>query len=524
MKLKLNILLIVFLSSSAFVWSGGQAAEGSGAEKLEISWFGLNNRGVLLPEDSVSELYIEERYNVELLPWYETDMYQKDQRNLRMASGDIPDFMKIGPQGSLSELGAVRELPKEMLYAHMPKYIAVVDEIDSEAAWAGVNVDGKNMGIPGVNVAVSSGVTMVTRRDWMEAVGVEIPKKKMLDYHYADDWSLDDIEELLLKYVNDDPDGNGKKDTYGVSNYSGNSPSWAGAWDFFANEFGAFGVRIHSWQDVNGKLSYTNIWPEYRDALSYLNGWYEKGIIDPEIVSDGRAEFNRKYTNNIVGAFEQTSAWTGPRTQGPVGLLLAANPDAEPVYFVGFAGPDGKRGTVNRPSGGFGSVSIGANTSDEKAIRIMQILDDVQADMEVYHKVTKGDEGVHYSIDNDGLMVINKEFGTAEAITNMGWMYFTMWNVITPDITLSRFPRWRMIPHRIGKENGYQLDAGFRPNLNEKFRSTEGELKSIENEFFWKAILGEIDIDKEWDGYVASWKKNGGDELTEEVNRQRDGS
>ena len=145
MKLKLNILLIVFLSSSAFVWSGGQAAEGSGAEKLEISWFGLNNRGVLLPEDSVSELYIEERYNVELLPWYETDMYQKDQRNLRMDSGDIPDFMKIGPQGSLSELGAVRELPKEMLYAHMPKYIAVVDEIDSEPAWAGVNVDGKNM-------------------------------------------------------------------------------------------------------------------------------------------------------------------------------------------------------------------------------------------------------------------------------------------------------------------------------------------------------------------------------------------
>ena len=81
-----------------------------------------------------------------------------------------------------------------------------------------------------------------------------------------------------------------------------------------------------------------------------------------------------------------------------------------------------------------------------------------------------------------------------------------------------------MIPHRIGKEKGYQLDAGFRPNLNEKFRSTEGELKSIENEFFWKAILGEIDIDKEWDGYVASWKKNGGDELTKEVNRQRDGS
>ena len=44
-----------------------------------------------------------------------------------------------------------------------------------------------------------------------------------------------------------------------------------------------------------------------------------------------------------------------------------------------------------------------------------------------YHKITKGEEGTHYSFDGDGLMVPNPEFQSAQTITEMGWMYFTMW-------------------------------------------------------------------------------------------------
>ena len=237
------------------------------------------------------------------------------------------------------------------------------------------------------------------------------------------------------------------------------------------------------------------------------------------MISDGRKEFNQKYTNGLVGAFEQTPAWTGPRTEGPVGLLLKANPAAEPVYIIGPEGPGG-RGTANRPAGGFGSCSIGVGASDEKAIRIMQILDEIQTDMAVYHQITKGDEGVHYDYDADGLMVPNPEFQTAQGVTEMGWMYFTMWNVITPDITLSRLPRWRTIPHRIGVETGYALDAGFRPQWSEEQRTMENELRSMENEFFWKAIIGEVDIDAAWEDYVSQWRKIGGDELSAEANRQ----
>ena len=38
--------------------------------------------------------------------------------------------------------------------------------------------------------------------------------------------------------------------------------------------------------------------------------------------------------------------------------------------------------------------------------------------------------------------------------------------------------------------------------------------------FFFKAIVGEIDIAAAWDDYVAAWRSTGGDRLLEELTRQ----
>ena len=46
------------------------------------------------------------------------------------------------------------------------------------------------------------------------------------------------------------------------------------------------------------------------------------------------------------------------------------------------------------------------------------------------------------------------------------------------------------------------------------------EVKTVEDEFFFKAIAGEVDIAAAWDDYVAAWHAAGGDELLEEITRQ----
>ena len=124
--------------------------------------------------------------------------YQGDQWKTRIASGDIPDYIKTDAIGSgLHDIGAVRVLSEDYLRQHMPNYTKLVDQIAGPYGWQTVTSGGEVVGIPSVNVAIASGATFVTRRDWIEAVGEPIPDKRMLGSPYSDYSSLEDVERLL---------------------------------------------------------------------------------------------------------------------------------------------------------------------------------------------------------------------------------------------------------------------------------------------------------------------------------------
>ena len=52
--------------------------------------------------------------------------------------------------------------------------------------------------------------------------------------------------------------------------------------------------------------------------------------------------------------------------------------------------------------------------------------------------------------------------------------------------------------------------------VNSEFGAT---LKTMEEEFFYGAIIGDIDVDAEWDRYVSEWRKNGGDQRLAELGK-----
>ena len=257
----------------------------------------------------------------------------------------------------------------------------------------------------------------------------------------------------------------------------------------------------------------------YKEALAFLHRWYEEEIIDPEFVTDKRSELITKFSNGIVGAFQASPAWTGPRPSGPTGVLLKNVPDTELVYFIAYEGPGGKASVNFNPI--LGNTSIGANASDAVTEKLLAMLDEIHTDMDLYGRVAYGEEGVHYEWDDDGLLTQMPDFGSGEARTNQGWQYFTMWNTITPDISRFRLPRWRTIPHTIGID-APKLDNGFVPQWDEELRAVVNQLREVESEFFFRGIIGQVNFTSDWDAYVAEWRRRGGDRLTEEANRQRD--
>jgi putative aldouronate transport system substrate-binding protein len=444
----------------------------------------------------------------------------------RISSGEIPDFMNLDP-GALNRIGAVRDIPRDFFYRYAPGYMKYTDELVPESIWTArldLNGDGKIMGIPSANITTMAGNTMVTRSDWMEAVGVSIPTATKYGYAYANNWTLAQVEDLLLRYRNNDPDGNGQKDTYGWNAFKTANNLTSVPQSFVPNVFGAFGVRQSSWVEKNGELVWANITPEYRQALKYLRTWYEKEIIDPEFVADMRKQATQKFANGQFGAYEETSAWTGPGQGSPVQELMNVRPEVMPVYLIAPTGPEGKRGTTTLSDGYFGPKAVGVKTSDEKLIKILQIIDAIHTDVELYNTLAYGWEGEHWKFDSLGFIELIPPWGEPVKMMEIGsgMSFVPMWNAIHSGTVKSRLPAWRITPHEIGFEMTQKLglNPGFQPIVSQEIRDKIGDPTAVMNEFFFRAVTGEIEIDAEWDAYVQRWMREGGAVLTEDANAQ----
>ena len=74
------------------------------------------------------------------------------------------------------------------------------------------SIDGKTYATDRARALGRNGVTI--RKDWLENLGLEEPK------------TIDEFYNVLKAFTKDDPDGNGKDDTYGLV-----ASKFTGPWD-----------------------------------------------------------------------------------------------------------------------------------------------------------------------------------------------------------------------------------------------------------------------------------------------------
>lgn len=117
------------------------------------------------------------------------------QLQTRAASKTLPDIIinDSTALGSYTAQGYLQEFD--------PSSVTGKDQIPDKLWEETKGLDGKNYGIP------FSRQTMVTmiRKDWREKLGMAIPKTQ------------EDLQNLAAAFASQDPDGNGKADTYGMT-------------------------------------------------------------------------------------------------------------------------------------------------------------------------------------------------------------------------------------------------------------------------------------------------------------------
>lgn len=458
---------------------------------LEITWAGHADTTPPAEEGTPFQKYLEEKWNVKITPLMITHMEQ-EAWDLFFASGDTADY--ISNPGSrynmLIDQALVQPISIEMLETYAPNWMAKTYEmVGSEEMTHQMltYTDGNVYCMPYIAYTAAFAFGSYIRTDWLENVGLEIPT------------TLDEFHDVIKAFKENDPDGNGEDDTLGMSGTNG----------AFHYIFGAYGIMKDTYNlNEDGTVTYTSVGEPYKEALKTLAAWYAEGLIDPETFTDDRAKLREKWSSGRIGVMDD-NAWWGEASRGNnsvFAMLQNRDPEAEITFYNAPTGPDGHSGARFGFPGitGQACVLFGADATEEEVIRIMQIKESMTY-LEEYTRARYGVEGEHYTIDDNGVLVMNPEWDfEQQRAAGIGQFYATQPQSIQ-DVSIVLQPA-DIVTNEISLANNkiYSGTNFYAPTTNEAKDTYGADVGTIVSEFYANAITGNIDIDAEWDAYVDS--------------------
>ncbi|RAV22522.1 hypothetical protein DQG23_06190 [Paenibacillus contaminans] len=229
--------------------------------------------------------HFEQNFNISVKRlWAATSDDEYIQRlNLLIAAGNIPDFFQATPEQfkQLYSAGLIEDLT-DVYERDAPQVVKQLMEEAGEDVRKAATIDGKLMAIPWTGLERESVPMVWIRKDWMNKLQLPEPE------------TLDDLMQIAVAFADRDPDGNGKKDTFGFGIDRDLS-----AIKGFMNAYHAYS---NIWiEKEQGKLAFGSIQPEMKPALAKLQELYKEGIIDPDFAVKNMQKVMNSVAANKIG-------------------------------------------------------------------------------------------------------------------------------------------------------------------------------------------------------------------------------
>ncbi|MEK3734948.1 extracellular solute-binding protein [Paenibacillus sp. FSL M8-0334] len=470
-----------------------------------------------------TELYKEMGINLNY-KWIVTGSEQYESKlNIAIASNDLPDIMQVNAT-QLRQLADAGQL--EDLTAAFDNYasedLKMVMDIEKNAL-PSATFDGKLLAIPSTQPVIGGSAPLVwVREDWMEKLNLPEPS------------SMDDLIAIAEAFAKQDPDGNGKADTYGLALTKdiGLNASSVG----FFNGFGGF---PQIWvEDAAGNLQFGSIQPEMKEALGKLQEMFQNKLIDPEFGVKDTVKVFESVTTNKIGMIigpswypawplwdmvkeDENVKWKSypvPSVDG--GAATVQMPFAVSQYYVvkkGYSNPEvivklanlyyEKLYSENAEFDKYGQVVEGDTSIGVNKYSLVEVVNP-NKDLIRQEELEKAlESGSDAEISSAETVIMYKEFQEYLAGNNpLGWSGYA-----------ANGPDGSMKQLRLLNDEGKVTTNAYVGAPTETMADRKATLDRLEQETFIKIILGEASLDS-FDEFVANWKKLGGDQITEEVN------
>ncbi|NYE05719.1 putative aldouronate transport system substrate-binding protein [Bacillus niacini] len=489
-------------------------------------------------ENNAYTRLVDEKLDVKIVNQFEAEGEDYDRQvALAIASGELPDMMRVNSKEELKEL-VENDLIADLTDVYKERASDNIKEIyDSYGgrSLADATFDDRLMAIPATNGANAPNMVWI-RQDWIDKLGLELDKD-------GDSLiTLEELENTAKAFIENDPGASGNPVGIPFAHWL-NAGDYGGSALTMSSVAGVFNAHPrHYIEDENGNITYGSTTEGTKKALGVLADLFDKGIIDPQFGTRTWDDIMALLTNG------QTGIVTGPWHIPDWGLSAVREMDKN-AEFVAYTleGDNGKANVFREnPTGSF-IVVRKDYAHPELAIKILNLFYDElgnATDLETdYPEIAKYNE---LSVDGSTRPFNIEVYKSTSTLDDFSDLILPAVNGETSieDITkagikndaktileyienpenaeTSAWAKYHSRMKGIGLIEKLTTEDTFNWTTPVYYGTTAtmekkgANLLKLEEEDFIKIVTGTEPLDY-FDTFVSKWKKQGGDEILAEI-------
>jgi putative aldouronate transport system substrate-binding protein len=436
------------------------------------------------------------------ITWAPNASYE-DKTNITLASSDIPQVMVI--QGKSpgfvknAEAGAFWDLTDKL--KDYPNLKTTLPDVQKNAS-----VNGKVYGVFRGRAPMRTAVMF--RQDWLDKLGLKAPE------------TTEDLYKVAKAFTEQDPDGNGVNDTYGIT-----IPKWGALgsnspYDVIEEWYGT-GNR---WTEKDGKLVPSFETDEFLEANRFVKKMVDEKLINPDFATFDSTKWNEPFFNGKSGVIIDVDS----RVSALITLFKQANPNdfQNKVGFVGnLKGPDGQLHA--HPTDGYSGFLAIPKTSVRTEAELKNVLSflDKMNSKDVSILLNNGIENVNFTLVDGKAAPVTPETPESKAVSEDIKSYAQLGTNVrsnefypvkqASDYEQKVFDKRTDLMAQDLKSAVYNPAAAF---VSPTYVAKGAQLDNIVADARIKYLAGQIDEQGLKDA-IKLWDTSGGDKVKEEINK-----
>lgn len=455
---------------------GQASASGEVGKPASITWMvhtGLNEENGTAQWAEEFERLTGIKMNLNII----SNNEYKQMLELSFASDTVPDVFDLNGENLAvyAKQNAIADL------TDLIKGSELYGKVDPEM-WESITLNGRIYGIP---QEIPSGAVTYVRKDWLDRLGMDIPK------------TYDEYIEMLRRFKNEIPEckvpvtAPGK----GAASLSINLP------EFFLGATQDFVVRDGKWVDGMSEEGMVQ-------ALTNLQAAYAEGLVDTELITNTTSNCRDQWYAGSVGVFNY---WGGLWGKTLLERVQQNVPEAEVVAIPPIEGAVYEFSTPN-------IYCINGRLPQEQVESLFKyFLEYMNDGKEGQVLFQNGVEGLHWEQDGEYIKQL-PTLSNPEETLQKAWI--TPWLGIAPmELTDKKVEIAQPVTDSLAIINEYGKKKQVLP-VSETLTKVKADLQALKEEVVAKIIMGDMTVEEGLARYKSESEMYNIGKVLEEMNAQ----